>query len=243
MAERIHLYNYLVLDIETAPCVSNYNQLSEAMQNLWKRKSLQLVSANEDFEFTFFNKSGVYAEFAKIICIGLGYFVKVKNEWQYRVKTITHHDEKKVLEEFCSIVHSFFNTKSKNFAGHNIREFDIPFLCRRCLINILELPVALKKLQSIKPWENNLIDTLQLWKFGDYKHYISLDLLANILTIDSPKDDIDGSRVAEVYWNENDLQRIAKYCCKDIVTVAQIILRLHQFPLLRSEQIIYTNEE
>ena len=155
-----------------------------------------------------------------------------------KLKIVT--PERVVLEEFLSLIGKSFNNPDKNrFCGHNIKEFDIPFLCRRLLINGLPIPAYLD-FQNMKPWETNMIDTFQYWRFGDYKNYTSLKLLAASLNVPSPKDDIDGSMVGEVYWQEDNLQRIAIYCQKDVVTVANIILRFKNLPLLQEEQVVFT---
>ena len=88
-----------------------------------------------------------------------------------------------------------------------------------------------------KPWEVKMLDTLDLWKFGDYKSYTSLDLLTSILGIPSPKDDIDGSMVAGIYRDEHDLNRIVTYCEKDVLAVAQVLLRFMNLPEIGSEKI------
>jgi 3'-5' exonuclease len=183
-------------------------------------------------------RAGIMAEFAKVVCISMAYFKKQGNEYVLRVKSVYGHDEKKLLEDFITTVNQLEAANNKwSFSGHNIKEFDIPFLCRRFVINGLSIPVYLD-FQNMKPWETNMVDTFQYWRFGDYKHFTSLKLLAAAMNVPSPKDDIDGSMVGGVYWNENNLERIAVYCQKDVVTVANIILRFKHLPLLKEEQII-----
>jgi uncharacterized protein YprB with RNaseH-like and TPR domain len=231
------LDNLLLIDIETVPLVKSYTELSESHQQLWNRKSLLLDKESEDFEKTFEEKAGIYAEFGKIICIGVGYFILENGKHVLRVKTLSNVDEKKLLSEFTTLVNTFFKKQIKQFCGHNIKEFDIPYLCRRLLINGIMMPDILDDFQNKKPWETPILDTLQLWKFGDYKHYISVALLAEVLHIDTPKDDIDGSDVARVYWQENNLERIATYCGKDVITIAQVLLKLKGLPLLQKNDI------
>jgi predicted PolB exonuclease-like 3'-5' exonuclease len=174
-----------------------------------------------------------------VVCISLGYFRKENNQYQFRVKSIFGDDEKILLQDFVSTLDQLEAIHNRwNFTGHNIKEFDIPFLCRRLLINELAIPLYLD-FQNMKPWETNMIDTFQYWRFGDYKHYTSLNLLAAALNVPSPKNDIDGSMVGEVYWKQKDLQRIAVYCQKDVVTVANIICRFKHLPLLQEEQIVF----
>lgn len=219
----------LFMDIETVPAVEEHAQLSEVMQKEWARKARFLKSDTvEDAgpDELFSEKAGVYAEFAKVVCIGFGSFQLVEGKWSLRLKALTNDNEKTLLKDFADMVDRFTNYNSRlAFCGHNIKEFDVPFLCRRILINDIPLPKVMQ-LSGMKPWENPHIDTLELWKFGDYKHYTSLSLLAEILGIPSPKDDMDGSMVGGVYYNDHDLPRIAKYCLQDVVTSAKVYLRL-----------------
>jgi hypothetical protein len=227
----------LLIDIETVPQFSSYEQLDERMQRLWDKKS-QLIAPNEpDTISTFSERAGIYAEFGKIICIGLGYFVPIEHSFHLKVKSIFGHDEQEILKEFATVCNKFFKSPEKQFCGHNIREFDLPYICRRSFVQEVPLPAILSDLQMKKPWENPVYDTMQAWKFGEYKNFTSVDLLSAILGIDSPKDDIDGSDVAKVYWQENDINRIVTYCNKDIVTVAQIFLRLNGLPLIDDNHI------
>ncbi len=237
----IHLQNILLIDIETVPELATYYELNDSKQKLWDKKAYLLNNENEDTPGMFEERAGIYAEFGKIICIGLGYFTKENGIWKLKLKAISGHDEKEILNQFKKICSIFFKDNEKKFCGHNIREFDIPYICRRFLIHQISLPKILADLQDKKPWENPMIDTLQLWKFGEYKHFTSVDLLAHVLGIESPKTDIDGSEVAKVYWQDKDLNRIAKYCIKDVETVAQIILRLHSMPIIEKENIVYIN--
>jgi predicted PolB exonuclease-like 3'-5' exonuclease len=178
------------------------------------------------------------AEFAKVICISFGYFRTENNVLQLRIKSFYSDIEKNILENFIKTLYHLHAINNKwCFAGHNIKEFDIPFLCRRMLINNLIIPLFLD-FQNIKPWDNPVTDTLHLWRFGDYKHYTSLKLLAAALGVPSPKDDIDGSMVGQVYWEEKNLERIVTYCQKDVVTVANVLLRFKGMPLLAEQNII-----
>ncbi|MBK7587889.1 MAG: ribonuclease H-like domain-containing protein [Bacteroidetes bacterium] len=240
--------NLLLIDIETVPMCKNYEELSPEFQRLWDKKSLLLDKENLDTERSFADKGGIYAEFGKIICIGLGYFIKnnaQSNEGQpyaLKIKSLFGDDEKDILHQFGQVCNKFFRNATKQFCGHNIREFDIPYICRRSFINQMPLPSILYDLQNKKPWENPMLDTLQFWKFGEYKNFTSIDLLSTVLGINSPKDDIAGSDVAEVYWQQNDLQRIVHYCNKDVVTIAQVLMRLHGMPLLQTNDIVYMND-
>jgi DNA polymerase elongation subunit (family B) len=239
--------NLLLIDIETVPLQKNYSDLHENLQRLWDKKSQLIANDITDSHSTFSERAGIYAEFGKIICIGLGYFVKNKiasdtgNLYSLKIKSIFGDDEKEILNQFGMVCNKFFRNDSKQFCGHNIREFDIPYICRRSYINQISLPDILINLQNKKPWENPMLDTLQFWKFGEYKNFTSIDLLSNVLGIESPKDDIDGSDVAAVYWHQNDLARIVKYCNKDVVTIAQVLMRLNSMPLLSENEITFVD--
>lgn len=231
--------NLLLIDIETVPQYRHIDDLSPKMQQLWQHKALLLDKDCTDFAKAYAEKAGIYAEFGKIICIGLGYFTWEQNEYTLKIKCLYSDNEKEILDKLLHVCNIFFKGNNQYFCGHNIKEFDIPYICRRMYINQCEIPQILRDLQNKKPWENPLLDTLQFWKFGEYKSFVSIDLLATILDIDTPKDDISGADVAHVYWNENNLQRIAQYCNKDILTIAQILMRLNQLPILKPTQIKY----
>lgn len=223
----------LFMDIETVPLVWDYEELSDRMKTEWTKKSKNIKIENEEHptaERLFLEKSGVYSEFAKVVCIGFGSFQLQNDVWKMRLKSIAADDEKELLKSFAEVVNRFvtFNPQM-SFCGHNIKEFDLPFLCRRMLINCLPIPDVMN-LSGKKPWENPHQDTLELWKFGDYKNYTSLALLAEVLGIPSPKDDIDGSMVSQVYYEEHNLPRIARYCLQDVATAARVYMRLKGQP-------------
>jgi len=212
------------LDIETVPCSPNFKDLDITFQTLWTEKTAwQRKEEYTPAEF-YKLKAGVMAEFAKIICISVGYLFIDKGENHFRIKSFYGDDEKQIITDFNELLNSQFNKKQHQLCAHNGKEFDFPFIARRTLINGLKLP-ALLDIAGKKPWEVNHLDTMELWKFGDYKHYTSIKLLAALFNIPTPKDDIDGSQVAGVYWNDKDLERIKKYCQKDTLTVAQLLLK------------------
>lgn len=224
-----HLRKILFIDIETVSCQPEYNLLSNGLQEQWNRKARFLKSAEDENaspEMLFTEKAGIFSEFAKVVCIGIGCLVEKNKSWKLVLKSLTGCDEKVLLNQFAETLARFaYKYPEMKFCGHNIREFDMPFLCRRMIINNLPIPETMQ-FQNKKPWELNILDTLEMWKFGDYKHYTSLALLAEVLGIPSPKDDIDGSMVGEVFWKENNLPRIARYCLQDVATTAKIYLRL-----------------
>jgi uncharacterized protein YprB with RNaseH-like and TPR domain len=232
MIDNLKLTNVLFLDIETAPVVYQYNKLSTDMKKLWDAKFR--FQQNETPETTY-KKAGIYAEFAKVICISVG----ILNEKEFRIKSFAGDDEIKILKDFNLLLSKHYNRKEHLLCAHNGKEFDFPFLCRRMLINGLKLPKILN-IAGKKPWEVNHLDTLELWKFGDYKNYTSLNLLATVFGIPTPKDDIDGSDVARVYWEEKDLKRIVNYCQKDVLTVAQLLLRMQNLPIIETKNIVIT---
>ena len=212
------------MDIETVPCSPSFEDLNITFQNLWTEKTAwQRKEEYNPAEF-YKLKAGVMAEFAKIICISVGYLFNEKNENHFRIKSFYGDDEKQIITDFNELLNSQFSKKQHQLCAHNGKEFDFPFIARRTLINGLKLP-ALLDIAGKKPWEVNHLDTMELWKFGDYKHYTSIKLLAALFNIPTPKDDIDGSQVAGVYWNDKDLERIKKYCQKDTLTVAQLLLK------------------
>ena len=227
MLTQINVSGLIFIDIETVPQFSSFQELSPPMQELWALKHALLRVENETPEEGYLKRAGIYAEFSKVVCISTGFFSKDKDTQDrvFRVKSIYGDDERALLGKFLELLQSFRPAGRYHFCGHNIREFDVPFLCRRLLVQQYDLPEMLDH-SGKRPWETADVDTLQLWKFGDYKHYTSLRLLAEILGIPTPKDDMDGKDVCRVYWQEKNLPRIAEYCQKDVVTVARLLLRM-----------------
>lgn len=223
------LKHILFIDIETVSVVPEFGMLREGMQEQWSRKAKFLkssVEGNNTPELLFEEKAGVFSEFAKVVCIGIGCLTEKDGGWKILLKGLSSADEKELLVKFCEALARFLDHfPDLRFCGHNIKEFDIPFLCRRMVINGMQLPDCMQ-LHGKKPWEVNHLDTLELWRFGDHKHYTSLALLAEVLGIPSPKDDIDGSMVGDVFWKEHNLARITKYCLQDVYTTAKVYLRL-----------------
>src|SRR5436190_4491887 len=228
MLDNININNILFLDIETVPQHPHFDDAPKAIRDLWEKKSRFLIKDNDETPDSIYRQAGIYAEFGKVICISCGYFSADK---KFRIKSYCGDDEKKLLNDFSDLLNKFFSKNDKLLCAHNGKEFDFPFMARRMIINGVKLPVALD-IAGKKPWEVNHLDTMELWKFGDYKSYTSLLLLATVLGIPTPKDDIDGSMVWDVYWNEKNLERIVTYCQKDVLTVAQIFLRFKNEMLL-----------
>jgi predicted PolB exonuclease-like 3'-5' exonuclease len=247
MIDGIDLANILFLDIETVSTQASFDQLSEDFQGHWAHKARQQLRLSEE-EMTeelvvqaYQDKAAIFAEFGKIVCISVGIMHRDKQDQQLRLrlKSYADDDEKKLLEAFSTLLEQYYT--NKYLCGHNIKEFDIPYICRRMLVHQMDFPRALQ-IQGKKPWETqHLLDTLELWKFGDRKNFTSLKVLATLLDFPSPKDDIDGSQVGRVYWQEQDLNRIAFYCEKDVLATVQLFLRLRRIPILEEGQVAHVD--
>ncbi len=233
MLYNLNLYNILFLDIETVPAFEKYDSLSEKMRKHWERKASFLKSENEKTPEELYERAGIYAEFGKIIVISVGYF----NRNEFRIKSYYGDDEKELLLDFAQLLNRHYNQAESIMCAHNGKEFDFPYIARRMLINGIELPDILQ-IAGKKPWEIKHLDTMELWKFGDYKNYTSLDLLTTIFDIPTPKDDIDGSMVAKVYYEEKNLERIKIYCQKDVLAIAQLMKKYLNQPLINEDQIV-----
>lgn len=239
MNKTTNLSNLMVIDIETVASHATFEELPEVLRPLWEKKAAR-ISPDETAKDAFEEKAGIYAEFGKIVVIGIGFFTAQKSEdgkeeQIFRVKSLASDNEKELLENFIKIVEKF--GKNLQFIAHNGKEFDFPYLCRRMLINGLDIPYALD-ISGKKPWEVNHIDTMHMWKFGDYKSFTSLSLLAAVFGLATSKDDIDGSEVNGVYYKEKDLNRIAVYCTKDVILTGQLFLRMQNLPIIKEENII-----
>ena len=233
------LSNIIFLDIETVPFTNDFNGLSDRLKSAWAKKASYLrTDVFEGDDILYKTKAGIFAEFGRIVCISIGVIVEKDGQNTLRIKSIYGHDEKDLLIKFCELLNVGFKNKDIYFCAHNGKEFDFPYICRRLLINRLQIPNLLN-IAGKKPWEVKHLDTLDLWKFGDYKHYTSLDLLATIFNIPTSKDDIDGSQVASVYYNDNDLERIKIYCEKDVSVLTQVYLSMTSNDLIEEDQIIF----
>ncbi len=234
MLQKINLEHILFLDIETVPECDDFKQLDDAKKEMWEQKS-QYQRKDDYTPEEFYDRAGIWAEFGKVICISVGYFLLKGTARSFRVTTF-QGEESNLLKDFKNLLESHFNAAKYLLCAHNGKEFDFPFIARRMVIHSINLPDKLD-LFGKKPWEIPHLDTMELWKFGDYKHYTSLKLLANVLGIQSPKEDIDGSMVRNVYYNEKDLDRIITYCERDVITIAQVFLRLRNEELLDDHEI------
>lgn len=239
MIYKLNLSRILFIDIETVPAVADYNLLDEPFRQLWDKKAERLMN-EEDTPEGIYERAGIYAEFGKIVCISVGFIREQDKEMNFYVKSFYGDDEKKLLIEFAELLNSSYNSPDNMLCGHNGKEFDFPYIARRMLINGIHLPLILD-IAGRKPWEINHLDTMELWKFGDYKNYTSLELLTAVFNIPTPKDDIKGSDVARVYYEEKDLARIVTYCQKDVLTVAQLLLRYQGKELIKPENVVEKN--
>ncbi len=237
MLKHIDLRKILFLDIETVPLFEDFNDLSALEKNYWEEKTA--YQRKEEFTAeAFYDRAGIWAEFGKIVCISVGFFSPQTHARQFRLKTF-FGEEATLLKEFKNLLDLHFNSPKHRLCAHNGKEFDFPYIARRMLVHRIALPNALDLFDK-KPWEVPHLDTMHLWRFGDFKHFTSLKLLAHVLGIPSPKDDIDGSQVGHVYYKEKNLERIVTYCEKDVVTIAQVFLRLRNEDLLLEEELFFT---
>lgn len=234
MLANINIEKILFLDIETVAQHKTYDEVSDNLQLLWEKKAKLIGKEDETAEQTY-GRAGIYAEFGKIVCISVGYIQTYLDTKTLNIKSFYGNDEKELLKDFFESLDKIPNYL---LCAHNGKEFDFPYIARRGLINGLNLPNILNTAGK-KPWEVNHLDTLQLWKFGDYKNYTSLNLLTAIFDIPTPKDDIDGSMVNQVYWEDNDLERIMIYCQKDVVALTQLFLRMNNLTLVNEDNILY----
>lgn len=244
--KNIDVKKILFFDIETVPQKSSFSELDETWKVLWKIKCKSLLKKDKSEEVTEieaqdkYSEAGIYSEFGKIACISVGVITQIDNCFGFKLKSFSNFDESILLREFSKLLNDKFSDSTNSIlCGHNIKEFDVPYIARRMIINHIDLPNLLE-IYGKKPWElSYLLDTMELWKFGDYKSYTSLKLLAAVFGIPSPKDDIDGSQVGAVFWKEKDLSRIVKYCQKDVLTTAQIFLKYINSDPINTNQIEY----
>ncbi len=241
MLEHVKKDNVLFLDIETVPASPDFASLDEDFKLLWEKKSAYFRKEEDSVEESY-ERAGIYAEFGKIVCISVGLIINREGKQFFRLKSFAGDDEKQLLHEFAEMLEKFSSKGEAYLSAHNGKEFDFPYIARRMLINGLKLP-AIIDVAGKKPWEVKFIDTMELWKFGDYKHFTSLNLLTKIFGIPSPKGDIDGSQVGAVYWKNKDLNRIVSYCERDVLAVAQLFLRFKGEPLIPENQLELSGQE
>jgi len=236
MLNKTKLSQFLFLDIETVPEIYQFDELTEVKKKLFEKKVQYRLKEEQSVE-ELYEQAGIWAEFGKIIVISVGFFVKDDGS-EFRLKSFASDNEKEILEDFANLLNSkYFQRNDLKLCAHNGKEFDFPYIARRMIINEIALPKQLA-VYGKKPWETPFCDTMELWRFGDYKHYTSLELLTHILGIPSPKQDIEGKDVARVYYEEKDLERIKNYCENDVIAIANIMLKYMRRPILKEENII-----
>ena len=238
MLDQIRLEKIIFIDIETVPLFPNYELLSDKWKSLWDKKA-GYIAKDDQTSVELYERAGIYAEFGKIVCISLGIIREVEGKRTFRVKSFIDNDENTLLTNFSELLKQHFRSTDYLLCAHNGKEFDFPYIARRMLVNGIKLPFLLDT-AGRKPWEIQNLDTLQLWKFGDYKHYTSLDVLTTLFGIPTPKQEIDGSDIARVYWEDKDLDKIKEYCQRDVVAIAQLILKFRGEDLLNPKAVVYS---
>jgi uncharacterized protein YprB with RNaseH-like and TPR domain len=240
MLTTVKFDNILFLDIETVPQYASFDEVPEPFKKLWEKKSSYFRKENETAA-SVYQRAGIYAEFGKIICISTG-MLGFRNQIPcFRIRSFAGEEEENILAAFKSLLDKVSQTRDVLLCAHNGKEFDFPFIARRTLIKGMNLPEPLDT-SGKKPWEIRHLDIMELWRFGDHKHYTSLELLAALFDIPSPKTDIDGSMVAEVYYQNHDLPRIVEYCQRDVFTIAQILRRYKGEPIFSPDIIEIVNQ-
>jgi DNA polymerase elongation subunit (family B) len=240
MLAEIELRDIIFIDIETVPQYASFELLPERFRQFWDKKSSYFRKEDQEADQVY-ERAGIYSEFGKIICISAGVFTKEKEPQGFRIKSYFGNDEKEILVGFSSMLEKYTEGRTLFLCAHNGKEFDFPYISRRMLVNGLKLP-AILDMAGKKPWEIKHLDTMELWKFGDYKNYTSLDLLTAIFEIPSPKNDMDGSMVAKVFWEDKNIERIADYCQNDVLAIAQLMLRYKGMSLLSAEKVEIVND-
>ncbi len=235
MLDQVKNEKVLFIDIETVPQYSNYEQLPDIFKKLWDIKVSKLSPKAEELPSQVYERAGIYAEFGRIICISAGFI----NEGMLRIKSFAGKDESELLNNFANMLNNRFSKPDFQLCAHNGKEFDFPYIARRMLINGIKIPAILDT-TGRKPWEVHHLDTMEMWKFGDFKNYTSLALLTAVFNIPTPKDDIDGSQVGRVFWEEDNLNRIVEYCQKDVVAIVQLFMRYKGEDLISTENIVIT---
>ena len=239
MLENYKPEKVLFLDIETVPVVQLFSELSNEMQKLWERKAQQLGKDGQAPD-EIYQRAGIYAEFGKIICISFGIFHIKEGLRHIRIKSICNDNEKIILTDFAALLKKLNTSNDLYLCAHNGKEFDFPYISRRMLINGIQIPFILD-VSGKKPWETSFLDTMEMWKFGDYKNYTSLNLLTHLFNIPSPKADIDGSQVASVYWVDKNLPRISHYCQNDVLAIMQLFMKFKGEEVISDERIEFVS--
>jgi DNA polymerase elongation subunit (family B) len=202
-------------------------------------EAVETLVDNKMIEALYNNKAPLHPEFGKIVCISIGYIDgeipekiedKPEVELKLKLKSFYGHDEVKLLQDFLNATKSAITNAvnpTYHLCGHNIMNYDVPFIAKRFIINGLKLP-AMFDLDGKKEWNlPYFIDTRNVWKFNVYDSNCSLDLLCNLFDVESSKEGgISGKDVRDVFYIENDVQKIAMYCEEDVRALAQVYLKM-----------------
>lgn len=235
MLGHIPLKDILFLDIETVPQYPSFEDAPENIQHLWVKKA-QFIRRQDETDDELYRRAGIYAEFGKVVCISMAVIREYEKTIKLKVASICGEKEKIILESFKKYLNLFSRNRELYLCAHNGKEFDFPYIARRMLVNEMMLPHILD-VGGRKPWEVTFLDTMEMWKFGDGKKFTSLELLTTIFGIDSPKTDMEGSLVNEVYWKEKDISKITEYCEGDVIALTQLFLKLNGHPTIDKEYI------
>jgi len=221
-----NLKEILFIDIETVSGKAEFHKMDERLQKQWIKKAAYFKAEEKEPDELYKDKAAIYSEFGQVVCIGMGFLREKDGEVVLRLGEISGKDEKELLEKFASLLKEQFPKNQPRLCAHNGFEFDFPYICRRMRVHGIELPSSLALLINAKPWTNPHIDTMEMWKFGDRKHFTSLDLMATIFDVETSKSDIDGSMVSSVYHIDDDLPRITRYCIRDVEVLTRVFLKL-----------------
>ncbi len=231
------LKQMVFIDIETIRGKKTYNDViteNPALDDYWQTKHTQIREKEplsyghiEDSAEMYEKMAALYPEWGQIVCISIGQikFDEDGNPIKFTTKSFSGLYEKILLEEFNETASKIMSKYPRmQWVGHNIKGFDMPYIIKRSLINGVRVPNVFH-LQKQKPWESQLIDTNDVWKFNGWNG-ARLGLLTEILNIPSPKQDMDGKMVSDVFWEDGDLNRISEYCEMDINATANVMLRI-----------------
>jgi len=238
MLSKKELKSLLFIDIETITEFEFFSEFEESRPELSKLFIDKMIKKNnldsnytpDDLQICYRNNASLYPEFSKIITISYG-MVKIDDDskgYNKIIKNITDTNEVNILARFANVLNKIYESNSNlKLCGHNIEGFDIPFLIKRYIINLLELPKILH-IFNLKPWESPIVDTMKIWRFGSFEP-TSLDILCNVLNIESPKSvEVNNKIISNIYYNDNEngLDIISEYCTKDVDVLIDI---LHRF--------------
>ncbi len=244
MLNHIRLENLIFIDIETVKEHEGFSGLDDVSADLWRKKSSFFKVAEGSVEEDLYEeKAGLYAEFAKVVCISVAFMVKNgEGKYDLRLKSFYGEEESFILKDFKELLDKYYKNSKYIFCGHNIKDFDLPFLMRRMLINQIRLPLKFN-INNFKFYQPMAVDTFQIWKFGDHRNYTSLKLMQKALKIDFPEySEIDGNDIDQLYWKDKNMDSIIEHCQNDVISVAQLMLRFKSFDLLEEYNVLISED-